>query len=102
MNTYRDFSRRVRRNILVAPSSHAVRRVATLPFPVGRPGAPLFSSTIIYKGLYDGSISFSQLYGRRIRCIFTALVLVLAACYGRDPSHFTSVASDDVVSRFGS
>lgn len=59
-------------------------------------------STIIYKGLSDGSFSFSQFYGRRIRCIFTALMLVLATCYGMDSSHFTSVASDDVVSRFGS
>ena len=38
-------------------------------------------SSIILKGLADGSFRFSVFYGRRIRRIFTALVIVLAACY---------------------
>lgn len=37
-------------------------------------------STIIYQGLADGSFSFLVFYGRRIRRIFPALILVLAGC----------------------
>ena len=38
-------------------------------------------STIILKGLADGTFRFGAFYGRRIRRIFTALVVVLAGCY---------------------
>lgn len=38
-------------------------------------------SAIIFEGLEKGTFSFSQFYSRRIRRIFPALVLVLAACY---------------------
>ena len=38
-------------------------------------------SSIILKGLADGSFRFSVFYGRRIRRIFTALVIVLATSY---------------------
>jgi peptidoglycan/LPS O-acetylase OafA/YrhL len=38
-------------------------------------------STIILKGLRDGSFTYRRFYARRVRRIFTALVLVLAASY---------------------
>ena len=37
-------------------------------------------STIILKGLDQGTFSFADFYARRIRRIFPALVVVLAAC----------------------
>ena len=38
-------------------------------------------SSIIVAGLQDGRFTFSGFYGRRIRRIFPALVVVLSACY---------------------
>lgn len=38
-------------------------------------------STIIFEGLDKGSFSFTEFYARRIKRIFPALILVLAACY---------------------
>ena len=38
-------------------------------------------STIIFENLDKGTFSFSQFYARRIRRIFPALILVLAACF---------------------
>jgi hypothetical protein len=37
-------------------------------------------SSIIFKGLADGSFSFANFYARRIMRIFPALIIVLAAC----------------------
>ena len=37
-------------------------------------------SSIIFKGLKQGRFSFADFYARRIRRIFPALALVLAAC----------------------
>jgi peptidoglycan/LPS O-acetylase OafA/YrhL len=37
-------------------------------------------STLIYRGLEDGSFSFADFYSRRIRRIFPAVLVVLAAC----------------------
>ena len=37
-------------------------------------------STIIYENLESGTFSFAEFYGRRIRRIFPALILVLIAC----------------------
>ena len=37
-------------------------------------------SSIIYKGLNDGSFSFSDFYIRRIKRIFPALIVVLISC----------------------
>ena len=39
-------------------------------------------STILMRGLATASFSIPHFYGRRIRRIFTALIVVLAACYG--------------------
>ncbi|MQA42658.1 acyltransferase family protein [Rugamonas aquatica] len=39
-------------------------------------------SHIIYHGLQQGAFSFASFYSHRVRRIFPALVLVLAACYG--------------------
>jgi peptidoglycan/LPS O-acetylase OafA/YrhL len=38
-------------------------------------------SSIIMRGLYDGTFRFSEFYSRRIRRIFPALILVLAASF---------------------
>src|SRR5579871_6334989 len=38
-------------------------------------------STIIFENLERDSFSFLEFYGRRIRRIFPALILVLLACY---------------------
>lgn len=38
-------------------------------------------STIIFKSLDDGAFSFVEFYSRRIKRIFPALILVLAACF---------------------
>ncbi|MCI0355188.1 MAG: acyltransferase, partial [Acidobacteria bacterium] len=37
-------------------------------------------SSIIFKGLRDGSFSYADFYARRIKRIFPALIVVLAAC----------------------
>jgi len=57
-------------------------------FPGGFIGVDIFFvisgfliSTIIFESLERGRFSFSEFYGRRIRRIFPALVLVLAATY---------------------
>jgi len=39
-------------------------------------------STILFKTLNNGSFSFLDFYGRRIRRIFPSLIVVLAACFG--------------------
>src|SRR5579872_561427 len=58
-------------------------------FPGGFVGVDVFFvisgyliSSIIFLDLYKGAFSFRHFYARRIRRIFPALLLVLAACFG--------------------
>ncbi|HTS48587.1 MAG TPA: acyltransferase, partial [Bryobacteraceae bacterium] len=81
------------------PDVDGLRAIAVLAvvgyhaFPAGFPGgfvgvdvffviSGYLISSIIFVDLYKGAFSFKHFYARRIRRIFPALLLVLAACFG--------------------
>ena len=87
------------RHLPYRPGTDGLRAVAVLSvvafhafperLPGGYVGVDIFFvisgfliSTIIYKGLSDGSFSFSQFYGRRIRCVSRRSCWCSPTCYG--------------------
>lgn len=87
-----------RLNLKYRPDIDGLRAIAILAvivfhvFPLWLPGgfvgvdiffviSGYLITSLILKGLNDGSFSFTDFYVRRIKRIFPALILVLAACY---------------------